>query len=358
MTILHLIRSYGSNNPGGAEINLTNLVKLSSNSLKTQNIILSDYGIWKSSIKNSKYKLVRHIKFSLIMRNIFIFNSQNIKTIHVHSNGFLMFYGFFLAIIFKATLIIKVTRIGEQSIFNRSKDKKFNIKVFIYRLLLKLFLKSKFVYVHLLTQSAVNIIQKSTKNIIIFPNLIEKGEYDKSKKVENTFLIASRLIKRKNIDLTLQKLTSLENFNQLTINIIGTGPELNNLKIKYKEFSKNIFFKGRVEHGLINKFYIFSEYFINLSDSEGMSNSLIEAMSYGCKCIISDIPENRDTAQDQAIYFDNSCKFMNKLIQAQKLDCEKISNFSNNQYSIDSINLSKIKELYKIENNYSSRRVR
>ena len=49
---------------------------------------------------------------------------------------------------------------------------------------------------------------------------------------------------------------------------------------------------------------------------------------------------------------------MNKFIEARNLDCEKISNFSNNQYSIDSINLSKIRGLYKIENNYPSSGVR
>ena len=40
------------------------------------------------------------------------------------------------------------------------------------------------------------------------------------------------------------------------------------------------------------------------SDVEGMSISLLEALSYGRRCLVSDIPENRDVAGSYARYFE------------------------------------------------------
>ena len=40
-----------------------------------------------------------------------------------------------------------------------------------------------------------------------------------------------------------------------------------------------------------------------------MSNSLIEAMSYGCKCIVSSILENSYTAENYAVYYDQNEEF-------------------------------------------------
>ena len=40
-----------------------------------------------------------------------------------------------------------------------------------------------------------------------------------------------------------------------------------------------------------------------------MSNSLIEAMAFGCKCIVSDILENSYTAENHAIYYEKGEDF-------------------------------------------------
>ena len=59
MTILHLIRSYGKPIPGGAEINIDNLVNSIYQSQKIISIVLSDNGIWifnENSKKLEKYK--------------------------------------------------------------------------------------------------------------------------------------------------------------------------------------------------------------------------------------------------------------------------------------------------------------
>ena len=39
------------------------------------------------------------------------------------------------------------------------------------------------------------------------------------------------------------------------------------------------------------------------SNLEGMANALLEAMSYGNCCLVSDIPENTEVVEDKAIIF-------------------------------------------------------
>ena len=68
--------------------------------------------------------------------------------------------------------------------------------------------------------------------------------------------------------------------------------QLSKLKIKYKNYSSLISFLGYIEPRNIYEYYQKAEYYMNLSDSEGMSNSLIEAMSFGCKCIVSDLQKH------------------------------------------------------------------
>ena len=101
----------------------------------------------------------------------------------------------------------------------------------------------------------------------------------------------------------------------------------------------------------IYNYYAKAEYFINLSDSEGMSNSLIEAMSFGCKCVVSNILENFHTARNHAIYYEKGEDFNLKIKESLKLNPKEISNYANSRFSIDSFESNQLRELYKIDNN-------
>jgi len=97
-------------------------------------------------------------------------------------------------------------------------------------------------------------------------------------------------------------------------------------------------------------FYKKAEYFINLSDSEGMSNSLIEAMSYGCKCIVTKILENIHTAENYAIYYEEGEDFNHKITESIKLIPKEISKYANSKYSVELFDSNKLRELYKVDN--------
>ena len=67
MTILHLIRSYGKPIPGGAEINIDNLVEFIYQSQKIKSIVMSDYGIWIFDEHSKRLK-----KLKIFQKNFFL----------------------------------------------------------------------------------------------------------------------------------------------------------------------------------------------------------------------------------------------------------------------------------------------
>ena len=355
MTILHLVRSFGSKRLGGAERNIYNLANLISKETSESNIVISDFGIWRYHQDKNKFKREKRF-FSKLLSLILIKNRKiSVRNIHVHSNGYYIFLGYFLAIILKCRLVIKITRVGEGSLVNRKKEKNPTLQFLIKKKLFQYICKSKNVYIHILSKSSLDIVNNFTKKIIIFPNLVKKGFYNSKNKIKDTVVISSRLIIRKNIDLALDNLLSLKN-RKIRVYILGDGPELDRLKNKYKNNKSIISFLGYLKGDEVYHYYKKAEYFINLSQSEGMSNSLIEAMTCGCKCIISNILENKYTADSYAIYYDKEDDFSSKIKEAFKLEPEEISNYANSKYSIDLFNFYKLKELYKIDNSFTGGR--
>ena len=350
MTILHLIRSFGGKRLGGAERNIYNLSNLISKKTSETNLVLSDHGIWRYHAEKNDFKKEKKVFLKFISSILFKNRKINIRNIHVHSNGYYIFLGYFLAIILNCRLIIKITRVGEGSLVNRKTEKNPTLQFLIKKKLFRYICKSNNVYIHILSKSSLNIVRKFTKKIIVFPNLVKKGFYNSKDKIKDTVIISSRLIIRKNIDLALDNLINLKNSN-IHIYLIGDGPELDRLKNKYKNNKSEISFLGYLKGDEINNFYKKAEYFVNLSKSEGMSNSFIEAMSFGCKCIVSDILENKYTAENYAIYYNKEDDFSSKIKESLKLNPEEISNYANSKYSVDFFKSTQIEELYKIDNN-------
>lgn len=99
-------------------------------------------------------------------------------------------------------------------------------------------------------------------------------------------LMVGRLVKEKGIDTVLKALSLLGTIN-FTLDILGDGPEKQNLKnLKEKLSLKNVFFHGYKKN--VKQFFLRSNLFINASHFEGFPNSLVEAINYGLPTICSD----------------------------------------------------------------------
>ena len=107
--------------------------------------------------------------------------------------------------------------------------------------------------------------------------------------------IVSRLVSHKNIKKIIRAISDLNN-PLIYLNIIGDGPELNQLqKISLKSNNKdNIIFHGKLNRDDINHIFLKSDIYIQASNYEGLPHSLLEAMSYGIPVLCTPVGECKE----------------------------------------------------------------
>jgi glycosyltransferase involved in cell wall biosynthesis len=100
------------------------------------------------------------------------------------------------------------------------------------------------------------------------------------------FLMVNRLVKKKRVDIAINTFKELNNNYKLTI--VGSGVEYDNLKkiIINNELQNKINLTGRISDEDLKACYINSDFFISL-DVADFDISVVEAMSYGLKIIVS-----------------------------------------------------------------------
>ena len=76
--------------------------------------------------------------------------------------------------------------------------------------------------------------------------------------------------------------------------VLGDGPLLDATKRSAAQYG-NISFKGKVDN--VDDYLMAADCFISTSLSEGLPNSVIEALSWGLPTILSDIPAHREIHQ-------------------------------------------------------------
>ena len=122
------------------------------------------------------------------------------------------------------------------------------------------------------------------------------------------------------------------------------------------ERNRNIIFTGRVEGEELISLYQHASLYVLPSDLEGQPVGLLEAMSYGCLCLVSDIDANIETLGDYGYYFKKgdvkSLTDKLKEFQAGKLtvDKEKEKSYIEEKYGWDAITEKTIIEYGRLEN--------
>ena len=120
-------------------------------------------------------------------------------------------------------------------------------------------------------------------------------------------LFVGRLVEKKGLQYLLKALPEiLETYHKVTLNIAGTGPELDKLKklVNDLDLKDHVFFLGRLSHKQLVTQYrtaalaVFPFVQAKDGDVEGLGLVMIEAMGCGCPVIASDIPAVRDVIID------------------------------------------------------------
>jgi len=103
-------------------------------------------------------------------------------------------------------------------------------------------------------------------------------------------LVVSRLVSQKNIDSIIKAVKVTENEN-IILNIVGDGSEINNLKLLVKkyELDKKINFIGKIENTKLNEYLNNADIFIQASNYEGLPHSILEAMNFEIPILSTDV---------------------------------------------------------------------
>ena len=166
--------------------------------------------------------------------------------------------------------------------------------------------------------------------------------------------IVSRLVSHKNIEKIIRAISDLNN-PLIYLNIIGDGPELNQLqKISLESNNKdNIIFHGKLNRDDINHIFLKSDIYIQASNYEGLPHSLLEAMSYGipvlctpvgeCKEILGN--EDRGYVLDLPVSKDNIKSKINEIVNEKNV--ATIKGQEGRDFISEKYNLANTFKLYK-----------
>lgn len=121
---------------------------------------------------------------------------------------------------------------------------------------------------------------------------------------ESYFLFLARIVPEKGVHYLIEAYKNLKTDKKLVIagGKSHTGEYFSQL-IEMAAGNDQIIFTDFVGGRDLEELFSNAYAFVLPSDVEGMAISLLEAMSYGNCCLVSDIPENTEVVEDQALTF-------------------------------------------------------
>lgn len=122
---------------------------------------------------------------------------------------------------------------------------------------------------------------------------------------DSYFLYLGRIVPEKGIRYLINAFRRVNTDKKLVI--AGGSSDSDEFMQKLKEMAagdKRIIFTGFVQGHLLDELYSNAYVYTHPSDLEGMSLSLLEAMSYGNCCLVSDIAECTEVVEDKAVVFE------------------------------------------------------
>ena len=139
---------------------------------------------------------------------------------------------------------------------------------------------------------------------------IQKAEFitEKYGLIKDSYILfLGRLVPEKGVQYLIEAFKNVETDKKLVI--AGGSSDTDSFIEELKNLAKDderIIFTGFVQGKMLDELYSNAYIYTLPSDLEGMPLSLLEAMSYGNCCLVSDIPECIEVVEDKALIFKKS----------------------------------------------------
>lgn len=200
------------------------------------------------------------------------------------------------------------------------------------------------------------IEKKYNKKIMYIPNGVNLGKVVNTDLIKNKFqlekdkfiLFVARLVPEKGAHILIQAFNKISTDMKLVI--VGDNPYEQEYITEIKEMAtnnKNIIFTGYQNYDILIGLYCNAYLFILPSAIEGLPISLLEAMSFGDFCIVSDIEENKNIIKNFGLVFktDNiedlkdkiKMAIEQKLPEQERYNKERIKNYIKEKFNWDDV---------------------
>lgn len=149
------------------------------------------------------------------------------------------------------------------------------------------------------------------------PDLIKKWNLQES----GYILFLGRLVPEKGLKYLIEAFKDVKTEKRLVI--AGGSSDTDEFSDECRKLAaedERIIFTGFVQGKLLDELYSNAYIYVLPSDLEGMPLSLLEAMSYGNCCVVSDIDECREVVESHAVVFQKSN--VEKLREALQMLCD------------------------------------
>ena len=192
------------------------------------------------------------------------------------------------------------------------------------------------------------------RKTVFIPNGVSNHIERKPQIIKNKFgldkdeyiLFLGRLVPEKGIKYLIEAFKQVDTDKKLVI--AGGSSDTSEFENEMKELAKEdkrILFTGFVQGQELEELYSNAYVYALPSDLEGMPLSLLEAMSYGNCCLVSDIPECAEVVEDKALIFkkadvkDLQSKLQDACDHSEKVDAHKkqAADFICSKYNWDEI---------------------
>lgn len=150
------------------------------------------------------------------------------------------------------------------------------------------------------------------RQVTYIPNGISRPEKKQAELIrekfglekDGYFLFLARIVPEKGLHYLIEAYQKLDTDKRLVIaggnsQAVEYMEQIHRMAAQDPRILMTDFVQGQILEELYSNAYVF----VLPSDVEGMALSLLEAMSYGCCCLVSDIPENREVVEDKAETF-------------------------------------------------------
>jgi len=202
------------------------------------------------------------------------------------------------------------------------------------------------------------------RETVLIPNGVEKKEIKSPKIIkeqyglnkEDYILFLARIVPEKGLEYLIDSYKQIQTDKKLVI--AGGASHTNGYyeKIKKKaEEDPRIIMTGFVEGRVMEELYSNCYLYCLPSDVEGMPMSLLEAMSYGRNCLVSDISENIAVTEKMALSFEKgNCEDLKQKLELAlngegRKSKDEIINHIMSKYSWDEV-VEKTEKLYEKPN--------